>query len=48
MRNNRMQDIGKSRVSQIKMEDMYNRAVIGVFSLWTIWATTSLLIRYMQ
>ena len=48
MRNSRMLEHGKNRVSQIKAEDIYNRAVIGIFALWSVWATTSLIIKFMQ
>lgn len=48
MRKNRISELGKSRVSQIKMVDICNSAVIGILALWSVWVSTSLLIRFLQ
>jgi len=48
MKENRMHELGKSRVSEIKMADICNSAVIGTFALWVVWVSTSLLIHFMK
>jgi len=46
MKNNRMYELGKSRVSDIKLTDICSSTVIGIFSLWAVWISTSLLIHF--
>lgn len=46
MKEKRMHELAKSRVAQIKMADIFNGAVIGIFALWAVWVSTSLLIRF--
>ena len=41
---NRIHELGKSRVAKIKMSDICNSAVLGIFALWVVWVSTSLLI----
>ena len=41
-------ELGKSRVSQIKMADVCNSTVIGIFALWVVWVSTSLLINLVK
>ena len=48
MKENRMHELGKSRVSEIKMTDIWNSAVIGIFALWVVWVSTSMLIHFMK
>ena len=44
MKNERIRELGKDRYAQITMANLCNSAVIGVFALWIIWVSTSLLI----
>lgn len=46
MNENRMHELGKNRVAEIKMADIFNSAVIGTFALWLVWVSTSLLIYF--
>jgi len=48
MKENRMHELGKSRVLEIKMADICNSAVIGTVALWAVWVSTSLLIHFMK
>jgi len=48
MNENRMHELAKGRVSQIKMADICNSTVIGIFSLWLIWVASSVLIRFVR
>jgi len=48
MERNRMHELGKSRVAQIKMTDVCNSTVIGIIALWVVWVSTSLLIHFIQ
>jgi hypothetical protein len=43
-----MHELAKERVSQIKMADICNSAVIGIFALWLVWGATSVLIRFVR
>ena len=44
MKNAKMIDLGKNRHAQVKMSDICNGAVIGIFALWVVWISTSVLI----
>jgi len=46
MKENKMHEIGKNRHAQVKMSDICNSAVIGIFALWMIWISTSVLIHF--
>ena len=46
MKKTRIRELGKDRLTQIKMADICNSMVIGVFALWVIWVSTSLLIHF--
>jgi len=48
MNENRMHELAKDRVAQIKMTDICNSTVIGVFALWLVWVATSVLIRFVR
>lgn len=48
MKENRMQELGKKRVMEIRMSDICNSAVIGILALWLVWVSTSLLIHFIQ
>lgn len=48
MEKNKIHELGKNRVSQIRMADVCNSTVIGILALWVVWVSTSLLIRFMQ
>jgi hypothetical protein len=48
MEENRMIELGKNRLSEIKMADICNSAVAGIFALWVVWVSTSLLIHFMK
>ena len=48
MKENRMHELAKNRMSEIKMADICNSAVIGIFALWAVWVSTSLLIYFMK
>jgi len=44
MKNERIRELGKERYEQITMVNICNSTVIGIFALWIIWVSTSLLI----
>ena len=46
MKENKMYELGKNRVSEIKMGDICNSAVLGTFALWLVWVSTSVLIHF--
>jgi len=48
MKENRMHELGKKRVAEIRMVDVCNSAVIGTFALWMVWVSTTLLIHFMK
>ena len=48
MARDRMHELAKNRVTQIKMSDICNSTVIGIFAVWVIWVSTSLLIRFIR
>jgi hypothetical protein len=48
MKRKRMQELGKNRVTQIKMADICNSTVVGILAIWVVWLSSSLLIRFMQ
>jgi hypothetical protein len=48
MEKNRIHEREKSLLAEIKMTDVCNRTVIGVFVLWVVWVSTSLLIFLMR
>ncbi len=48
MSKDRMHELAKNRVTQIKMADVCNRTVIGIFVLWLVWVATSVLIRVVR
>jgi hypothetical protein len=48
MNENRIQELSKNRYEQITMADICNSAVIGIFALWVIWVSTSLLIHFIR
>jgi len=48
MKNNRMHELGKSRVANIRMSEICNSTVMGILALWSFWISTSLLIRFIQ
>lgn len=48
MDKNRMYELGKSRVAQIKTTDVCNRVIIGILTLWAVWASTSVLIDFIR
>jgi hypothetical protein len=39
-----MLELGKKRHAKIKMSDIFNGAVLGIFALWIVWLSTSMLI----
>ena len=43
-----MQELGKKRVLEINLVDICNSAVIGIFALWMVWVSTSVLIHFMK
>lgn len=48
MDKDKMQELAKNRVAQIKMADICNSTVIGIFVLWLVWVATSVLIRVVR
>jgi hypothetical protein len=48
MNENRIQELSKNRDEQINMAEICNSAVIGIFALWVIWVSTSLLIHFIR
>jgi len=48
MNENRIKELSKNRYEQINMADICNSAVIGIFALWVIWVSTSLLIHFIR
>jgi hypothetical protein len=48
MNEDRIHELAKDRVAQIKMADICNSAVIGIIALWLVWVATSVLIRFVR
>ena len=48
MKNNRLYELGKSRVSEINKADILNSTVLGIFALWAVWLSTSLIIHFVR
>ncbi len=48
MREKRMHELAKSRLTEIKMADIFNGTVIGIIALWAVWVSTSLLIHFIK
>ena len=48
MNENIMHEMAKNRMSKIKMADICNSVVIGIFALWAVWVSTSMLIHFMK
>jgi len=48
MGKNRMHELGKSRVVQIRPAEVCISFIIGVITVWGIWISSSLLIRFIQ
>ena len=48
MNKSRVHELGKDRVAQIRMADIFNHVVIGILTIWAIWVLTSLLIRFIR
>ena len=48
MEKNIRQELGKSRVAEVKAAHIFNGAVLGIIALWGIWVSTSLLIHFVQ
>jgi hypothetical protein len=48
MNEDRIHELAKERVTQIKMADICNSALIGAISLWLVWVATSMLIRFVR
>ncbi len=46
MKDYRMQKYDKSRVAHVNTSDVCLSAVIGVFALWLLWVSSSLLIHF--
>ena len=44
MKDESIQELGKARNEQITLANICNSTVIGIFALWIIWVSTSLLI----
>ena len=48
MKTEKMRELERNRTEQINMADICNSAVIGIFALWVIWVSTSLLIHFFR
>ena len=48
MAKNRMQELGKKRVAEVRMADIFNGAVIGIIALWSFWFSSTVLIRFVH
>jgi len=48
MNENRMHELAKNRVAQIKMADICSSAVIGVFARWLVWVASAVLSRFVR
>lgn len=48
MKRNRIHELGENRVKEIRMADIINGAVIGIIALWSVWFSSTVLIRFMQ
>ena len=48
MKTERMRELERSRSEQIGIADICNSTVIGIFALWVIWVSTSLLIHFFR
>jgi len=48
MRSQKLRELERNRSEQINIADICNSAVIGIFALWVIWVSTSLLIHFIR
>jgi hypothetical protein len=48
MKKNRMHELGKSRVVQIRPADVCISSLLGLFAVWGIWISSSLLISFIR
>ena len=48
MKTERMRELERNHSEQINVADICNSAVIGIFALWVIWVSTSLLIHFVR
>ena len=44
MKTIRINELGRKRHAKIKMAEIFNGTVLGIFALWGVWVSTSLLI----
>ena len=48
MKKERMLELGRKRYGQVSVAEIFTSTVMGVFSLWVIWVSTSMLIHFMK
>ena len=48
MKENRIHELNKKRAAEISMSDICNGTVLGIFALWVVWVSTSLLIHFVR
>ena len=48
MKEKRIDELSRNRMSQISKADVFNGTVIGILTLWVVWASTSLLIHFVR
>lgn len=48
MENNIMYELGKDRATQIRSSEICTGALIGIFTLWVVWAASTLLIHIIR
>lgn len=48
MKKERMVELGKKRYGQVSVAEICTGTIMGFFSLWVIWVSTSMLIHFMK
>jgi hypothetical protein len=48
MKEKRIDELGRDRMARVSKADVFNGTVIGILTLWVVWASTSLLIHFVR